>query len=162
MDKKSVLLQQLTMLHNRDGWFVSFDHAVKGLTSEQASWKTGESTNSIWEIVNHLRFWNQRYLNSFKGIVTGKMEGDNDSTFINLDHLNWAETIASVVEIFREWHNAVKECEQEKLDSPVPHDSGTTWGQALSNLTIHTAYHIGQIVHIRKTQGSWGPELGVD
>jgi hypothetical protein len=31
----------------------------------------------------------------------------------------------------------------------------------LKNIGTHNAYHIGQIVYVRKEQGTWDPEKGV-
>ena len=32
---------------------------------------------------------------------------------------------------------------------------------ALSHISTHNAYHIGQMVFVRKLQGAWEPEKGV-
>jgi hypothetical protein len=31
----------------------------------------------------------------------------------------------------------------------------------IANICTHNAYHIGQIVYVRKLQGSWNPDKGV-
>ncbi|PLR79267.1 DinB family protein [Bacillus sp. V3-13] len=161
MNQKSIFLNQIAACHNEDGWFASFDRAVKGLTSEQASWKQTIMTNSIWEIINHLRFWNLRYFHYFTGVPTNKMQGDNDSTFRNRDQLDWPAAVESLNEIMSDWYKAIEKSDDMKLASPIHEQSDEPWADAIANLNIHNAYHIGQIVYIRKLQGSWDPEQGV-
>jgi hypothetical protein len=59
-------------------------------------------------------------------------------------------------------HQAVKEADEIKLNSPAFEGSEYTWYASLTQTTIHNAYHIGQIVTIRKQHGHWNPEQGVD
>ena len=35
------------------------------------------------------------------------------------------------------------------------------WASALAHIGAHNAYHIGQMVYVRRLQGSWDPEKGV-
>jgi uncharacterized damage-inducible protein DinB len=160
MSRKDVILEQFLYCHNKNGWFVSFQNAVAGLTPEQAAWKSSESDNSIWELVNHLVFWSERYLNRFKGIPIQEMEGNNDTTFIN-KRLEWQEVVDKFNAVMTEWYDAVYRSEEEKLEQLIGEDKKEPWIEALTNITIHTAYHIGQIVSIRKIQGSWNKEQGV-
>lgn len=62
MNVKDVLLVQINSWEENT-WFVSLLNSIDGLTEEQANWKPNETSNSISEIVNHLIFYNQRYLN---------------------------------------------------------------------------------------------------
>ena len=98
MSPKQLLLEQFRTCYNGTNWywFVNLLTAIDSLTAEQAAWKDNSTNNSIWQIVNHLIFWNTRYLNRFKGIPVQEMKGDNDSTFEgnitmyvhNIEHLN--------------------------------------------------------------------------
>ncbi len=161
MSRKDVILEQFLFTHNKNSWFVSFQSAVAGLTPEQAVWKNSDSDNSIWEVTNHLVFWNERYLNRFKGIPNPEMEGNNDMTFDNKSGLEWHEVVARFNAVMTEWYDAVHQSDEEKLEQPISEDIKEPWIEALTNITIHTAYHIGQIVSIRKIQGSWDKEQGV-
>jgi uncharacterized damage-inducible protein DinB len=37
----------------------------------------------------------------------------------------------------------------------------SAWYSAIAHIGTHNAYHTGQIIYIRKLQGSWNPEKGV-
>lgn len=105
-------------------------------------------------------FWNERYLNRFNGIPIQEMEGNNDTTFHNKS-LEWQKVVAGFNAVMTEWYDAVQQSEEEKLEQSIGEDIKEPWIEALTNITIHTAYHIGQIVSIRKIQGSWNKEQGV-
>ncbi|WP_010099255.1 DinB family protein [Ornithinibacillus scapharcae] len=149
MNVKELLLAQLdACLENT--WFVSLINSIDGLTEEQANWKPNETTNSIFEIVNHLIFYNHRSLNRFKDIPNDKKVDDN--TFKNREELNWNATVKWINEIMSEWKDVVKKADTDKLDDMA---------NELAHLTIHTTYHTGQIIYIRKLQGIWNPKNGV-
>jgi uncharacterized damage-inducible protein DinB len=161
MNRKEVIIEQLQLTHNKSYWFVSFHKAIAGLTEEQAKWKNRDAENSIWDIISHLVFWNERYLNRFKGIQYPAMEGNNDTTFSSLNGANWEEVVDKFNLVMTDWVQTVKESEDEKLDQQVSEESPGNWLETLTSITLHNAYHIGQIVTIRKMQGSWSKEQGV-
>lgn len=161
MNRKDIFIKQLAYTYNENGWFVSFENAVKGLTDENVSWKPNDSANSIQEIIVHLNFWNRRYLNLFEGNGVKAFEGTNDVTFSSEGTKSWEEAADEFRSIMKRWTAALQESTEEKLDSPISENREDPWHTALTNLTIHNAYHIGQIITIRKQQGSWNPENGV-
>jgi uncharacterized damage-inducible protein DinB len=161
MNRKDVILEQFLCCQKKSHWFVSFEKAVAGLTPEQANWKKSDSENSIWELISHLVFWNERFLYRFKNNVITKMEGNNDSTFTYLSESKWDQVLARFNVVMSDWIETIKNSEDEKFDQCINDESKETWLESLSSITLHNAYHIGQIVTIRKMQGSWSKEQGV-
>lgn len=161
MNRKDVILEQFLLCESKNGWFVSFKSAVAGLTAEQAAWKNSETENSILEVTRHLVFWNEHYLNRFKGIPNPKMEGNNDSTFNYLNELEWNEVVERFHSVMTDWYQTVHRADEEILDQQVSEDAKGIWLEKLINITLHNAHHIGQIVTTRKLQGSWSKEQGV-
>jgi len=160
MTKKDILLDQMKACFDEESWFVTVKKALDGLTPPQAEWKT-EGNNSIHEIVNHLIFWNQRYLNRYRNVPVTKFDG-NDYTFTNESTGNnigdWKSTVEKLYEVLSKWIENLNEADDTKLESQAIEDQNATWFNVLSNITIHNAYHIGQIVTLRKQQGSWNPQ----
>lgn len=150
MNLKELLLAQLNACQENT-WFVSLLNSIDGLTEEQENWKPNGKTNSIFEIVNHLIFYNQRFLNRFKDIPNDKNVDNN--TFKNKEELNWNDTVKWINEIMSEWKDVVKEADTNKLSDR---------SSELAHLTIHTTYHTGQIIYIRKLQGIWDSKNGVN
>lgn len=150
MNAKQVLLMQLDACHDQNTWFVSLINSIRGVTEEQATWKPNEATNSISEIVHHLIYYNQRYLNRLKGMENE--EGTDESTFRNREGLSWSETSERIDQLMADWKKEVEEADEVNLNK---------WTESIAHLTIHTIYHAGQILYIRKLQGSWDPQAGV-
>jgi uncharacterized damage-inducible protein DinB len=149
---KSILLEQLKTTHNQKEWFVPANTAVEGLTPEQASWQDGKGNHSIGQLANHLVFWNQEELAKFKGEPEVKFSGNNDETFNNFDTKKWKATVQQLDQVLTDWEKAVGAADDKKLES---------WYSIIAHIGTHNAYHIGQIIYIRKLQGSWDPEKGV-
>jgi uncharacterized damage-inducible protein DinB len=149
---KSIVLEQLRTTHNVKDWFVPANTAVQGLTPEQASWKDTSGNHSIGQLANHLVFWNQEELAKFKREPVPKFSGNNDETFNNFDAKKWTATVQQLDSVLTEWEKAIEAADDKKLES---------WYSTIAHIGTHNAYHIGQIVYIRKLQGSWDPEKGV-
>ena len=49
----------------------------------------------------------------------------------------------------------------EKLVETVDEQKLQTWAPEIARIGTHNAYHVGQIVFVRKLQGSWNPDKGV-
>jgi hypothetical protein len=149
---KSVLLEQSRSTHNKKEWFVDAMTAVDGLTPEQASWRDGKGNHSAGQLTYHLVFWNSRSLAKFKGEAAAKFSGNNEETFDSFDAKTWGATVRQLDEVMTELEKVVESADEEHLKS---------WASEIEHIGAHNAYHIGQIVYIRRLQGSWDPEKGV-
>ncbi len=160
MNKKTILLNQMAANHNEPNWFVPIDRALQGLTIEQAREKPGDS-NSIWEIVNHLIFWNERYLQRFKGNSPHQKVESNDETFENKNGQDWEAAKDQLFAILTDWATVLKDAEGSIFEISAHEDRHDPWYSVLAHINIHNAYHIGQIVEIRKSKGNWDSSKGV-
>lgn len=148
---KGVLLEQLRSTHDQKDWFVSIKEAVDGLTPEQAAWSDGKGNHSVGQLVYHLWFWNRRSLAEFKGEDPGKFSGNNEDSF-NYDPKNWNDTVRQLNEVMTEWEKAVSEADDAKVQKSA---------SMIAHVGAHNAYHIGEMVYVRREQGSWNPDKGV-
>jgi len=149
---RGVLLEQLRSTHSEEDWFVPAKIAVDGLTAEQAKWIPGKDAHSVGQLANHLLFWNTRELAQFKGEKAQPYSGNNDETFNNFDAAQWAETVKRLDAVLAEWEKAVEAADDQKLAANA---------SLIAHIGAHNAYHLGQIIYVRKLQGSWDPAKGV-
>ena len=149
---KGVLLEQLRTTHNDKDWFVPANIAVQGLTPEQASWADGKGNHSIGQLAYHLAFWDQQSLAKFNGEPPAKFSGNNEETFNNFDAKSWAATVQQLDRVMTAWEKAVEAADDAKIQK---------FASLIAHVGAHNAYHIGQIIYIRRLQGSWNPENGV-
>lgn len=164
MTTKEFILEQLSATRNTKAWFVSLGDAVKGLTAEQAKWFDVNVSHSVWQIVNHLTFWNERWLIRTRGAVPPEMEGENSGTFSGDlgGEAEWQNAVKKLDDVLAEFETRLKDMDDEALKKEAFEGYGGSWYDMFAQMTIHTAYHIGQIVYVRKQQGSWNSEQGVN
>lgn len=152
-DLKSVLLEQLRTTHNKKDWFVPASLAVEGMSAEQAAWKDKSGNHSVRELVNHLTFWNLQELAKFKGNKPAAFDGNNEETFSkSMDSGSWSAAVQRLDGVLTELEKIVEAADEAKLKS---------WASEIAHISTHNAYHTGQIIYIRRLQGSWDPEKGV-
>jgi hypothetical protein len=149
---KSILLEQLKTTHNVKDWFVPAATAIAGLTAEQANWKDSTSNHSIAQLTTHLIFWNKQSLDKFEGKKPDAFSGNNKETFTKVDDKSWAAAIKELDDVLTEWEHAVQAADEKKLQG---------WYSTIAHIGTHNAYHIGQILYIRKMKGWWNDENGV-
>ena len=149
---RGVLLEQLKTTHNTKDWFVPANTAVDGLTAEQAKWNDGKGNHSVGQLAAHLIFWNREQLAKFKGETPAKFSGDNNETFNSFDAAKWAQTQKDLDAVLTEWEKAVETADEAKL---------AQWASTIAHIGAHNAYHIGQMIYVRKQAGNWDPDKGV-
>jgi hypothetical protein len=148
---KTILLDQLKRTHNVKDWFVPVNTAVEGLTGEQATWKD-KGGHSVGQLAYHLWFWNERQLNDFKGTKNAAFSGNNEETFDKFDQKQWSDIVKRLDQVMIDIEKWVEGATDEQLKKHA---------STLANISTHNAYHTGQIISVRKAQGSWDAEKGV-
>ena len=149
---KGVLLEQLRTTHNEKDWYVPVMVAVDGITPEQANWTDGKGNHSVGQLTYHLLYWDRYALQDFKGEKHEKFSGNNDETFNNFDAKQWADTVHQLDQVMTDWEKAVEAADDAKLAKNA---------SLVAHVGAHNAYHIGEIVMVRKEQGSWDAAKGV-
>jgi len=149
---KAILLEQLKTTHNKADWFVPVNTAIEGLTPEQANWKDGSGNHSIAQLVNHLIFWDLDQLEKFKGQTTPPSNENNDATFSPATQAAWDGTVKRMDSVLTAWEQAIEQADEKTLSSNY---------SIIAHINAHNAYHIGQMLFIRKEKGWWNPEKGV-
>lgn len=152
---KLVLSDQLLANANDPSWYVPFSVSVDNLLEEDAFWKPNEESNSIAEIVQHLLYWNEtwqkRYEKSHVNAVPAI--GDNNKSFIIPENQKFTDLKERLLDVLLQWQEILTE---EKIDGNIDgFPEPVEWWAILGNVSTHNAYHIGQIIYIRKLQKTW-------
>ena len=146
---RNILLMELRETHNQKNWFVSEKEAVAALTPEQAAWSDGKN-HSVGQLVQHMIFWNSFNLAYFKG-EHPPGPGKNDNTF-KYDAQQWDATLKRFDNVMDEWEHIVEKADDTTLQKIAP---------LIAHISEHNAYHIGEIIAVRKAHGMWNPDMGV-
>lgn len=144
----------------KEEWFVPLAKALEGVGAAEAAWQPPGGGNTIWQTVNHINYWNHRMLGYMTGATMPKGI-TNDETFGEPgspdDTAGWAATMERTQQVAERVRAVLAELTDADLAKPL--GSGT-YGAALPSWLTHDAYHTGQIVLIRKQQGSWPANRG--
>lgn len=157
---RSILLSELRSTHNKAEWFVPVNTAVAGLTAEQASWVPHnaagkvdpDANHSVGMLAYHLVFWGEASLQKLRGEKTPPFRGENEETFNKFDSASWSDIVQRLDRMMTGLEEWTEHAADAQLAAAAP---------TLSHICTHTAYHTGQILYVRKLQGSWNPENGV-
>jgi uncharacterized damage-inducible protein DinB len=152
-DLRGILLESLRTTHNQEDWFVPASVAVDGLTADQARWKpAGKDGHSVGQLAYHIWYWNTRELNDFKGVKNAPFDGNNNETFDDFNAAQWNDLVGKLNQIMADWETAVEQCDEATLEKNA---------SLIEHVATHNAYHIGQILYVRKLEGAWNPAKGV-
>ncbi len=149
---RGILLEQLHTTHDDEDWFVPAKVAVAGLTAEQAKWTPPGGGHSVGQLAYHLWYWNSRALQRFNGEKPGPYDGNNDETFNDFNAAQWADLQQKLDQVMTDWEKAVESADDQKLAANA---------SLVEHVAMHNAYHIGQILYVRKLEGAWDPSKGV-
>lgn len=114
--------------------------------------------HSIWQIVNHMIYWQEFSLALLRDDTPRTPEHAADT---------WTDSVSPTSE--SEWLNAVNtflkglhavEGSMDNLDATVAARHGRSRAEVIGMLVGHNSYHLGQIVFLRQTLGAWVPSLG--
>jgi uncharacterized damage-inducible protein DinB len=149
---RGVLLEQLRTTHDQEDWFVPVSTAIDGLTAEQAMWSPGKGNHSVGQLAYHIWYWDQRSLNDFKGEKNAPFDGNNNETFDKFTADQWTDLVKKLNQVLADWEKAVNDADDAKLAANA---------SLIAHVGAHNAYHVGQILYVRKQQGVWNPDKGV-
>lgn len=152
---KDVLVDQFLANADDPSWYLSFSEAVHNMSEEEAFWRPTEDSHTIAEIVQHLIYWNEtwqiRYQKSNSKAVPSIQ--NNDDSFKVPENKLFKELRDRLLEVLLQWQGLLTDEQlKENVEGfPLP----AKWYELLGNAITHNAYHIGQIVYIRKMKKNW-------
>ncbi len=140
-----------------DGEFAPRSYILAGLTLPQVGTRPGGASHSIYEELWHTVDWQRIVLERNEVAIKHWEESVSfPPSPAPTDEAAWQELVDSflayserAVELAKD--EAWLETE-EGADNP-----GFTWRNALEQLAVHNAYHMGKIVLLRQFLGCWKP-----
>jgi len=150
------LREHLLYLLKGGGAHVDFEAAVKGLASDLRGKKPKGAEHSPWQIVEHMRItqWD---------ILEFSRDPKHESP--KWPELYWPQTQAPPND--RAWAKSVRAFRQDleqmcklvesaDLFARIEHGEGQTALREALLVADHNAYHLGELVLVRRLLGAWG------
>ncbi|MDD9268109.1 DinB family protein [Paenibacillus sp. GCM10023248] len=157
MNNVELLLHGWECCYDKEDWYPPLTDALKGLTAEQANWRpAGEHVNTIWENVQHLIFYKERLLKRMTGEEMEYPDATNDDTFAveSVSGEAWEMTLSRLQTVHLAIRERLAQWGENDFEHVYPNRTQSA-GRWVNSLILHDAYHTGQIMFIRKLQGSW-------
>ena len=70
----------------------------------------------------------------------------------NQNAAQWNDLVKKLNQTLADWETAVEQADEATLEKNA---------SLVEHVAMHNAYHIGQILYVRKLEGAWNPAKGV-
>jgi uncharacterized damage-inducible protein DinB len=151
----SVLRTHLVRLLSWEDAHVSFDTAVAGLPAEARGRRAAGLPHSPWELVEHMRVTQRDILDFCAGDEYRELEWPADYWPAAGSAPSAPEWEASVAGYRSDRAALAALAGEAELLAVVPHGSDQTYLRELLLAADHAAYHVGQLVLVRRALGVW-------
>lgn len=135
----------------------NFEAAVKGLPAELRGKTPKGAEHSPWELLEHLRIAQWDIL-EFSRDPSHKSpefpDGYWASTKAPADEKAWDKSVRAFRKDLKAFCDLVTD-ESTDLFAPIPHGDGQTILREAMLAADHNAYHVGQLVMVRRLLGAW-------
>jgi uncharacterized damage-inducible protein DinB len=155
-DRQDSLREHLRRMLDWEDAHVGFDHAVEGVPEALRGVVPEGSAHSLWQLLEHLRICQHDILDFCRNPKYAEipMEAYWPETAAPPSARAWDESLAA----FRRDRDEMKELAADReldLFARIPHGSGQTYLRELILVADHNAYHVGQLVALRRRLGIW-------
>ena len=156
MSDDQALRAHLRRLLDWEDAHASFDRAVSGLPAPLRGMTPEGGAHSAWQLLEHLRICQHDILDFCRNpkYVEMAMEDYWPPSAEPPSPKAWS---ASVAAIRRDLAALKRLAVDRRLDlfARIPHGSGQTYLRELLLVADHNAYHVGQLVALRRALGAW-------
>lgn len=155
MEQHQILIDELTWLLEGGGAHAGFDEALDGLSEELRGKKADKLPYSIWQLVEHIRIaqWDMvKFSKHEKHISPPWPEGYWVKEAAPDDDEAWEKSIRQINDDRKDFIELLKSGDIYKK---IPHGDGQSILREALQIADHNAYHIAEIVVIRRLLGAW-------
>jgi len=157
MAKDKALREHTLYLLREGGAHATFESAIKGLPAALRGKRPKGAEHSPWEILEHMRLGQWDILEFSRdpkhvsppwpaGYWPGKQAPPNDRA--------WSKSVQAFREDFESLCTLVAD-ESVDLFAKIPHGTGQTILREALLVADHNAYHLGEMVLVRRLLGAW-------
>lgn len=157
MINESLLRDQLSRLLAWEDAHVGFDNAVDGIPAELRGTRPSNLPYSPWQLIEHLRITQHDILEFCRNPNYKELKWPDDywpASDAPPSARAWDESIR----MFRQDRKALQQLAADPavdLTARIPHGDGQTYLRELILAADHAAYHLGELVVVRRLLGIW-------
>jgi len=162
MDPNQTLRAELDRLLSGKGAHVDFDQAIADLPANLRGAKPHGSPHSAWELLEHLRIaqWDMlEFSRNAKHVSPKWPTGYWPASVAPPDEATWNRSVEGFNDDLAAMRKLVADPASD-LYTPFAHGEGQTLLREALQLADHNAYHIGELVSLRRVLGAWKSPWG--
>jgi hypothetical protein len=159
MDTHQTLRTELDKLLSGQGAHVDFDQAIADLPADLRGVKPHGSPHSAWELLEHLRIaqWDMLgFSRDAKHVSPPWPAGYWPASAAPPDDAAWNRSVDAFRGDLASMRKLVMDPASD-LFTPFAHGEGQTLLREAFQVADHNAYHIGELVLLRRIFGAWTP-----
>jgi hypothetical protein len=156
-DAQKALREHVVYLLGGGGAHVGFAEAVAGLAAPLRGTKPTGAPHSAWELLEHMRLaqWDiLEFSRNPKHVSPDWPAGYWPGTAAPADERAWDQSVKQ----FRADLDAMTALAADPatdLFAKIPHGDGQTYLREALLVADHNAYHLGELVFLRRVMGAW-------
>lgn len=151
--KNSPLQQHVLNLLSGKGAHLDFDEAIRGLAPELRGKKIKSAPHTIWQLLEHMRIaqWDiLEFSRDAKHVSPTFPEGYWPDSAAPPSDAAWKKSVAAFRRDLEAMQQLVAVADEQQLYARIPHGDGQTLLREALLVADHNAYHLGQLVFLRK------------
>lgn len=157
MNQEKTLREQLVALMSGGNAHVTFDAAIKDIPAELRGKRANGCPHSPWELLEHLRIaqWDiLEFSRSAKHQSPKWPEGYWPAAPVPPDDKAWEKSVRAFRRDLKAMCELVSDPASD-LYAKIPHGDGQTILREALLVADHNAYHVGQLILVRRLLGAW-------
>jgi hypothetical protein len=157
VNQDQALREQLVSLLKGGQAHVHFMDAIDGFPEAKRGAFVEGLPHTGWQLLEHVRIaqWDiLEFSRDAKHVSPGFPEGYWPKTPVPPDDAAWEKSVQSFQHDLQEMTKLVKN-PKNNLHAAIPHGQGQTILREALLLADHNAYHLGQLVDLRRALGAW-------
>jgi len=155
MNNSKTVIQEITKLLVGGNAHVSLQDALKGLPPELRGAKPAHVPYSIWQLVEHIRIAQWDMLQFSRDANHQELKWPDDYWPKEAAPANEDVWRGSLTQINDDLEEFIELMEHADIYQPLQHGQGQSILREALQIADHNAYHVGEIVAVRRMLGNW-------
>ena len=150
MEETKRISKLFSDLYDGDAWIdVTIVGTLKNVNSGQAFSRPIANLNTIWEIINHLISWRETVLKRMNGEIVEEPKNNFFEQIKNNSQEAWSAILKRFEESQQKWLEFLSKFNDQDIGKFYV-QSKYTYYDLIHGILQHDAYHLGQVVLLKK------------
>lgn len=150
MSEIAQIIDELKNIHDGDAWHgPSLKESLTGVTARQAASRPIDNAHSIWELVSHIKAWENVWRIRLEGQQATEPEEGDFPPVKEADEQGWGQTLTELDTGHNRLLGVISELSESALENTIV---GAEYSVRfmLRGIIRHHVYHAGQIALLKK------------